>query len=115
MMFDETPPGQHPTKISPSPIASGSASALVIPNAKNGIIRYWAIAPTQISKGLFAKILKSCAVNVSPMLNMIIPMIIDWFVNLFATKSTNNILFTHAIIPGTKNVITAIAITTIDV
>ena len=46
-------------------------------NARNGMIRYCAIAPIQISKGLCARILKSSVVSVSPMLNMMIPMMID--------------------------------------
>ena len=91
MIFDETPPGQQPTSISPRPIASESPRTFVIPNAKNGIIRYCAIAPTHISNGLFANILKSCVVSVSPMLNIIMPIIIDWLVNLFDAKSTNNL------------------------
>ena len=77
MIFEETPPGQHPTSISPSPIPSESPRTFVIPKAKKGIIRYCAIAPTHISNGLFANILKSCAVNVRPILNMIIPIMID--------------------------------------
>ena len=42
-----------------------------------GIIRYCASAPTQISNGLCARILKSCVVSVRPILNIIIPMMID--------------------------------------
>ena len=79
------------------------------------MIRYWAIAPTQISKGLWARILKSSVVNVSPILNIMTPMMIDWHVNLLDTGSVNNWRLTHPIIPGTKNVMTAIAITTIEV
>ena len=77
MIFDDTPPGQQPTRMSPSAIPSGSPSTLEIPNAKNGIIRYCAIAPTHISNGLCASILKSCVVSVRPMLNIMIPIIID--------------------------------------
>ena len=79
------------------------------------MIKYCAMAPIQMSNGLCARILKSSVVRVRPMLNMIIPMIIDWLVNLFATGSVNNWKFTQPIKDGRKNVITAIAITTIDV
>ena len=77
MIFDDTPPGQQPTRMSPSAIPSGSPSTFEMPNAKNGIIRYCAIAPTHISNGLCASILKSCVVSVRPMLNIMIPIIID--------------------------------------
>ena len=89
-MLEDTPPGQHPTRISPKAIPAGRFNAFVIANAKNGMIKYWAIAPIQISNGLCARILKSSVVSVSPILNMIIPIIIDWLVNLFATGSVNN-------------------------
>lgn len=115
MIFEDTPPGQHPTRISPSAIPSGRFNAFEIANARNGMIRYWAIAPTQMSNGRCARILKSSVVRVSPMLNMMIPMIIDWQVNLFATISVNSARFTHPIIDGRKNVTTAIAITTTEV
>ena len=77
IMFEETPPGQQPTRISPSAIPSGRFNAFEIPNARNGMIRYCAIAPTHISNGLCASILKSCVVSVSPILNMMIPIMID--------------------------------------
>ena len=54
IMFEETPPGQQPTRISPSAIPSGRFNAFEIPNARNGMIRYCAIAPTHISNGLCA-------------------------------------------------------------
>ena len=38
IMFEETPPGQHPTRISPSAIPSGRFNAFEIPNARNGMI-----------------------------------------------------------------------------
>ena len=94
-MFDDTPPGQHPTRISPRAIPVGRWSSFVMKNAKNGMIKYWAIAPMQISNGLCARILKSSVVRVSPMLNMMTPIMIDWLVNLFATGSVNNWKFTY--------------------
>ena len=77
MILEDTPPGQQPTKISPSAIPSGRCNNFVSANARNGMIRYCAIAPTQISNGRCASILKSSVVSVRPMLNMMTPMIID--------------------------------------
>ena len=115
MMLDDTPPGQQPTRISPRAMASGRCNIFVNANARNGIIAYCAIAPIQISNGRFLSSLKSSVVRVSPILNIIIPMIIDWLVNLLPTKSTKSLKLTHFINDGTKNVTTAIAITTTEV
>ena len=58
MILDDTPPGQQPTRMSPSAMPAGRCSTFVSANARNGIIRYCASAPTQISNGLCARILK---------------------------------------------------------
>ena len=39
IIFDETPPGQQPTRISPSAIPSGRFNAFVSANARNGMIK----------------------------------------------------------------------------
>lgn len=57
MILDDTPPGQQPTRMSPSAMPAGRCSTFVSANARNGIIRYCANAPTQISNGLCARIL----------------------------------------------------------
>ena len=62
------------------------------------MIRYCAIAPIQISNGRCARIRKSSVVSVSPMLNMMTPMMMDWEVNLLDTGSVNSWKFTHPII-----------------
>ena len=61
------------------------------------MIKYCAHAPIQISKGRAAKILKSSVVRVNPIVNMIMPIINDWLVNLFPTKSKNNEKLTQLI------------------
>ena len=114
-MLEETPPGQHPTKIKPSAMASGRCKILVRQRAISGMIRYWAAAPMQISNGRLARILKSLVVSVNPILNIIIPMMTDCVVNLFVAKSVKSEKLTQLIRFGIKKVMTAMAITTMDV
>ena len=73
MMFDETPPGQHPTRTSPTPTARGSPAAWTTHQATSGINAYWAAHPISMSTGLAARKRKSSLVSVSPIVSIMKP------------------------------------------
>ena len=73
MMLDETPPGQHPTRISPTPTAFGRPSPCTTPYARSGMSVNCAIEPIRMSNGRAARIRKSSCVSVSPIVSMIRP------------------------------------------
>ena len=73
MMFEETPPGQHPTRMRPTATPLGIPSRCVRPKAMSGIRANCASEPIAMSSGREASTLKSCGVSVMPIVSMITP------------------------------------------
>ena len=69
------PPGQHPTRITPSASSSGSDSSLQSSHASEGMMRNCASSPTRISFGCCKTGLKSAGRSVSPIPNITTPSI----------------------------------------
>lgn len=73
MTFDAVPPGQQPTRMTPIANSCGSAKTCVSPHANNGMTVNCVRQPMSISVGRRSMSLKSFAVSVSPMPNMMMP------------------------------------------
>ena len=71
------PPGQHPTRITPSARSVGRCISWHNPHATTGMIVYCATNPITISFGLEKTLLKSSILIVSPMPNMATPKKMD--------------------------------------
>ena len=70
MTFDEVPPGQVPTSITPTASSAGRLKTLISTKAKNGITANWATTPTKTSLGRVNTTLKSSSFKVRPMPNI---------------------------------------------
>ena len=73
MMFEDTPPGQHPTSISPTPTSRGRPSTRTSVHAMSGMKVNCASAPTTMSSGRDARMRKSSLLSVIPIVSMITP------------------------------------------
>ena len=71
--FDAVPPGQHPTRTSPTTKSMGSLNNFARLKAKNGMTRYCKPTPKRTVPGISRIRTKSCAVSVNPMLSMMMP------------------------------------------
>ena len=67
------PPGQHPTRITPTARSVGRPSSTDSAHAARGMMLYWEIQPMMISLGRVNTTLKSSALMVRPMPNMAAP------------------------------------------
>lgn len=81
------PPGQHPTRITPSARSVGSCISLHKPHATTGMIVYCATNPITISLGLEKTRLKSSILMVSPMPNMATPKKVEVYLVVHANPS----------------------------
>ncbi len=100
MMLLETPPGQHPTRMSPAAMPRGSPQKCTSRNATSGMMVYCAQAPMKISSGLRASMRKSSGRSVMPMVSITTPRMA---VCVFPCTQENA--------PGRKNATTAAAMT----
>ncbi len=73
MTFDEVPPGQQPTRITPAAISGGSESALQRIQAVTGMITNCPMTPIRTSSGRLNTSEKSPGFRVRPMPNMTTP------------------------------------------
>src|SRR5699024_9184835 len=73
MTFEAVPPGQQPTRMTPSAISGGNASSFANANAKSGIMENCKTTPAITLFGCFKICLKSSKVSVIPIPNIIIP------------------------------------------
>src|SRR5699024_9925206 len=73
MTFEAVPPGQQPTRMTPSAISGGNASNFANANAKSGIIENCKTTPAITLFGCFKICLKSSKVSVMHITNIIIP------------------------------------------
>ena len=78
MMLEDTPPGQQPTRISPTVSPGERRSACAIDQASRGITVNCARAPTAIASGLRARMAKSRPESVRPIESMMTPRIAVW-------------------------------------
>ena len=72
MTFDEVPPGQVPTRMTPTSSASSSWNSLPSAKARNGMMENCAMKPMIISRGRLKTTAKSAGFIVSPIPNMTI-------------------------------------------
>src|SRR5699024_593367 len=73
MTFDAVPPGQQPTKMTPTATSAGKSKPTARPKASKGIIVYCETTPIKTLFGCFPICLKSSKLSVSPIPNIIIP------------------------------------------
>src|SRR5699024_7172634 len=73
MTLEAVPPGQQPTRMTPSAISGGNASNFANANAKSGIMENCKTTPAITLFGCFEICLKSSKVSVIPIPNIIIP------------------------------------------
>ena len=84
MTFDEVPPGQVPTRMTPAASSGGSENACASPHASSGMMPNCATVPMKTSRGRCRTSLKSSKRRVMPMPNMTMPsrMVIQGTVHL---------------------------------
>ena len=75
MTLDAVPPGQQPTRTTPSAISAGNENALVSSNASSGMTTNCAAQPAITSLGRENTVLKSDGLSVKPMPSMTTPSI----------------------------------------
>lgn len=73
MTFDDVPPGQVPTRMTPAASSGGRPKPLASSHARPGMIVNWARAPTKTSFGRWKTRRKSRRRSVVPMPNMTMP------------------------------------------
>src|SRR5699024_1999195 len=73
MTFEAVPPGQQPTRMTPSAISGGNASNFANANAKCGIMENYKTTPAITLFGCFKICLKFSKISVIPIQNIIIP------------------------------------------
>ena len=71
--LDAVPPGQQPTRITPTATSGGNCSPLASNHASPGMMMNWPSTPMTTSMGRLATSLKSSLDSVRPMPNMIRP------------------------------------------
>ena len=77
MMFEETPPGLQPTRMSPTAISFGKFRRCVSPSATSGMIENCDSEPMAMSMGCETRTLKSSFVSVMPIVSMMMPSTVD--------------------------------------
>ena len=73
MTFEEVPPGQQPTRITPAAISGGSERALQRSHAVTGMMTNCPMTPMRTSSGRLNTSEKSPGFRVRPMPNITIP------------------------------------------
>ncbi|GAB3792129.1 hypothetical protein GCM10028868_07150 [Virgibacillus kimchii] len=79
MTFDAVPPGQQPTRITPTATSGGNCKPTANAKAMSGMMTNCAPTPMATSFGLLNTSLKSCVVSVNPIPNMTTPSSMDMY------------------------------------
>ena len=73
MTFEDVPPGQVPTRMTPAARSGGRLNPFASSQARPGMIVNWASAPTNTSRGRWNTRRKSSSRSVMPMPNITTP------------------------------------------
>ena len=73
MTFEDVPPGQVPTRMTPAASSGGRENACASTHARRGMMPNWATVPIKTSRGRCRTSLKSANRSVIPIPNMTMP------------------------------------------